>query len=280
MHFLGKLDEYLYVDTISNKNKIDSINNTFSILWVINPDTTFKIDSQYYTIQPFQLVFLTNIQKIESYNDSEFRIIKFNQYFYCLDNHDSEIGYKGALFYGSVKIPIVNISSNLAAMFHSVWDNLQTEIENKSTMQFEMLQIDLKRLLILSMRAFKEANEDEISINKESDMIKNFYYLLELHFKTKRTVKEFADLLYISPKSLTNHFATYHNRTPLKIIHERQIMEAKRLLNYTKKSLKEIAFELGFEDNQSFSRFFKNNVGITPSEFKNKNQEISDLKNL
>jgi AraC family transcriptional activator of pobA len=269
MEFFGKLDEYLYLETVSVDQSMQSqFQDTFSILWVINPDTTFVIDGQTYTIQPFQLVFLTNIQKIESYNNSEFRIIKFNRHFYCLDNHDQEIGCKGALFYGSITVPIININPEMAHEFNNIWENLQLEFTHKDSLQFEMLQIHLKRLLILSMRIFRNT-EIDATVNKNSELIKNFYYFVELHYKTKKTVQEYADLLNITPKSLTNHFMQFHEKKPLKIIHERTMMEAKRLITKTNKNMKEIAFDLGFEDNQSFSRFFKANVALSPSEFKN-----------
>lgn len=274
MEFLGKLDEYLYLDTITLEKEFQNrLDNTFSIIWVINPDTKLVIDGQEYIIQPFQLVFLTDIQKIESYNTIEFRVIKFNNHFYCLDNHDNEIGCKGVLFYGSTILPIINISSELTNEFNSIWENLQLEFKFKDNMQYEMLQIHLKRLLILSMRIYKN-NPIEVPINKDSELIKNFYYLLEINFKNKKTVQEYADLLNISPKSLTNHFTQFHDKKPLKIIHERIMMEAKRLITKTNKKMKEIAYDLGFEDNQSFSRFFKTNDGINPSLFKNNSNQL------
>jgi AraC-like DNA-binding protein len=48
------------------------------------------------------------------------------------------------------------------------------------------------------------------------------------------------------------------------------MLEARRLLKYTDKSIKEIAFEIGFEEIQTFSRFFKNYEGVSPSDFREK----------
>lgn len=71
-------------------------------------------------------------------------------------------------------------------------------------------------------------------------------------------MQEYADLLNKSPKTLSNLFSIYNQKSPLQIIHERISLESKRLLVYTDKSTKEIAFELGFEEVAHFSRFFKN----------------------
>ena len=95
------------------------------------------------------------------------------------------------------------------------------------------------------------------------------HFLVEQHFKTKHTVKEYADLLYKSPKTLSNIFSQISNKSPLQIIHERKLLDAKRMLWYTDKPVKEYAYELGFEDIQTFSRFFKKSEKISPSDFKN-----------
>ena len=81
-------------------------------------------------------------------------------------------------------------------------------------------------------------------------------------------VQDYANLLFKSPKTLSNIFSKYSDRSPLQLIKDRIILEAKRLLMYTEMSSKEIAFELGFDDPASFSRFFKNAVKESPSAFK------------
>jgi AraC-like DNA-binding protein len=65
---------------------------------------------------------------------------------------------------------------------------------------------------------------------------------------------------------------------PLLIIQNRVILEAKRLLYYTDKSAKEIAFELGFEDAAYFSNFFKKHTSLSPSLFKKQKLSIADGK--
>ncbi|MBX2901647.1 MAG: AraC family transcriptional regulator [Cyclobacteriaceae bacterium] len=59
-----------------------------------------------------------------------------------------------------------------------------------------------------------------------------------------------------------------NEKTPLQLIHERIILEAKKMLLYTDKSSKEISFELNFSDPVQFSRLFKNVTGVAPIKFK------------
>jgi AraC-like DNA-binding protein len=67
---------------------------------------------------------------------------------------------------------------------------------------------------------------------------------------------------------LSNLFSKYNNKTPLQVINDRIILEAKKLLLQSDKSSKEIAFGLGFLEAAHFSKFFKNQVGMSPTHFK------------
>jgi AraC-like DNA-binding protein len=96
--------------------------------------------------------------------------------------------------------------------------------------------------------------------------------MIEQHFKTKHTVSEYAELLFKSPKTLSKIFSKSGSKTPLNYIHDRKMLEARRLLHYSDKSVKEIAYEIGYQDIQTFSRFFKKQEGISPTEFKEQQQ--------
>ena len=60
-------------------------------------------------------------------------------------------------------------------------------------------------------------------------------------------------------------FSNISSKTPLQFIHQRRSLEAKRLLQYSEKQIQEIAYDIGFEDIQAFSRFFKKIEGVSPS---------------
>lgn len=105
------------------------------------------------------------------------------------------------------------------------------------------------------------------------DIVREYNFLVEQHFKTRHTVAEYADLLNKSPKTLANLFGKFTQSTLLQFIQERRMLEARRLLRYTDKSVKEIANDLGFEDVQTFSRFFKTNEKTSPTAYR-LNKEI------
>ena len=101
------------------------------------------------------------------------------------------------------------------------------------------------------------------------EIIRQFFILVDTHYREKKQVQDYADMLHKSPKTLSNIFSTCKLPSPLRIIHERIEAEAKRLLLYSTKSSKEIADLLGFEDQSSFSRFFKNMTGQSTVQFRN-----------
>ena len=97
--------------------------------------------------------------------------------------------------------------------------------------------------------------------------------LVDTHFKEKKQVQDYAELLFRSPKTISNLFSEYGLPSPLKVIHDRVVSEAKRLLLYTNKSAKEIGIILGFEDIATFSRFFKKMAKESISEYRKKEKQ-------
>ena len=82
------------------------------------------------------------------------------------------------------------------------------------------------------------------------------------------TVQYFAEQLNVSPKYLTNMLKALTGQTVQQIIHEKLVMKAKEKLSTTSLSVSEIAYELGFEHPQSFSKLFKSKTSFSPVEFR------------
>lgn len=271
MEFIGSSGEYfqlLNIKSSANESVFKNNSDSFSVFWSENTSNILVIDSVKYVLKPNQMVFLTEMHKVDIREVEDVQCIRFNRNFYCIDNHDSEIGCKGVLFFGTSQVPIVNLDDSNRKKMEILWTVFKAELESKDQLQLEMLQMLLKRFLILSTRIFKDENQIANQEETKLDVIRNFSFLVEVHYKTKHTVAEYADLMNKPAKSLTNLFAQHIHKSPLQIIQDRIFLEARRILINSEKSIKETAFELGFEDIQSFSRFFKNKQGISPKEFR------------
>ena len=271
MEFFGTSQEYLLVTnyTSLDAKKINENNtSTLSVLWNRNKDTNLLIDNVNYVLKTNEMIFLTEFHNVDISEIDEISIIRFNRDFYCIGNHDSEIGCKGVLFFGASQVPIIYLDDENKNKFEILWNVFLTELKSKDELQIEMLQMLLKRLLILATRLYKLQNKVLNIQDSKFDTIRDFNYLVEMHFKSKHTVSEYASIMNKPAKSLTNLFAVHIDKSPLQIIQDRIFLEARRILMYSDKSIKETTYELGFEDIQSFSRFFKNKQGISPRDFR------------
>lgn len=152
-------------------------------------------------------------------------------------------------------------------ILETVFDMFRLEMQSTDNLQMEMLQMMLKRILILCTRIYKKKIQLQAS-DQNTNIIREYNFLVEKHFREKHTVKEYADLLFKSPKTLSNLFKKMGDTSPFQFIHQRIMIEAKRLLTYSDQSISDITYELGFSDIHVFSRFFKKNDGVSPQNFR------------
>lgn len=280
MEYRGKLNEYFHLGTIKSADAswLSNYKGTcLRIFWNNKADTILIIDGVEYPLLQNQILFLTDMHDIVISKMDEINLIRFNREFYSSEFFDKEIGCNGVLFFANTKIPIITLDEINLNKFQLLWNVFLIELETRDNLQAQMLLMLLKRFLIISTRVYKVQNNNiQLHVTK-LDAIREFNLLVEMHYKTKHSVVEYADLMNKPAKSLTNLFSLHSEKTPLKVIQDRIHIEAKRQLLFTQKIVKEIAFELGFEDIQSFSRFFKNKEGLSPKEFRDENRTIEKL---
>lgn len=270
MLYTGQLNEFIRLAEIDASNYDllkEKITDGLSVIWSIE-ELKINVDGTEHLFPANSVLFLTEYHKVEVLEVSKARLIRFNRAFYCIADHDSEVGCKGILFFGASQFPKIAIPDEELEKFDILWKMFAIEMVSKDDLQNDMLQMMLKRLLILCTRVYKEQTELTTFDKKQLDIVREYNYLVESNFKTKHQVADYAEMLNKSPKTLSNLFKKYNEKSPLQIIQNRTILEARRLLRYSDKSIKEIAYEIGYEDIQSFSRFFKKIEGISPSDFK------------
>lgn len=240
----------------------------YTFIWAQSEAINVIIDSVPITIKAHSILALTPIQYLQYINGQDAIVYQFNREFYCIKDHDQEVSCVGILFFGNTNIPIIHLDKKEQRKFQILHEVFIDELETKDNIQAEMLRMLMARFIIKSTRLLK-AKEGIVQTAKSSkvDLLRSFNFLVEQHFKTEHSVSFYADELFKSPKTLSNNFAKL-NRSPLQIIHERIVLEAKRLLMYTDKTAKEIAYEVGFDDASHLSRLFKKHTSQSPSDFK------------
>ncbi|SEL10408.1 AraC family transcriptional regulator [Parapedobacter koreensis] len=244
----------------------DSI-NTF----VINKGAAQQviIDEIAYTMPAASILPVVSNQHFVFAHPEQLIAWQFNREFYCIVDHDAEVGCVGFLFYG-VQHPIfITLDEAEKEVFFQLEKMFSDEWQSRDSFQGEMLRTLLKHLIIKITRIAKRQNSSYQQFPDERmDIVRKFSLMVEINFKKEHGVGFYAAALNKSPKTLSNMFALLKQPAPSKLIQNRIILEAKRYLHYTDKSAKEIAYELGFESPTHFSRFFKLYSGTNVSAFR------------
>jgi len=109
-------------------------------------------------------------------------------------------------------------------------------------------------------------------MEKYNRIVTEFQQLLHGYYSQKvdelPKVQYFADQLHLTPNYLGDIIKHHTNKTASEAIHDLIIREAKKLIMEERFNITQIAYELGFEYPNNFSKFFKNQTELTPSEFK------------
>ena len=241
----------------------------YKFIWVQSGTLTLEIDHIPMRLEKDEIVTLTPLHHLEVKEvDGEYLTFVFNSNFYCIYGHDNEVSCNGFLFYGSSRVMRLALSVGQSSNLHDIVRIFRQESVIHDNLQEEMLRIVLKRFIITCTRIARQRFGVGQEKEKTFDIIRQYYVLVDRHFKEKKQVQDYADILCRSPKTLSNLFSTCGLPSPLRVIHDRIEAEAMRLLLYTHKSAKEISSILGFEDLSAFSRFFKKMTGESVSDYR------------
>lgn len=241
----------------------------FTFIWQPKSQLEVQIDNIPHKIKANTFLAVSPTQHLHFTPNKDTIVFQFNRDFYCIIDHDKEVSCTGVLFLGVKGAVFLEPEEKQKNKIEAILPVFFEEFQNEDNVQGEMLRILLKRVIIIFTRLAKRQLYSELQYSdKELDLVRQFNTHVELNFRKKHKVADYADMLNKSPKTLSNAFKQLEQKTPLQLIHERIELEAKRLLRYTDKTTKEIAYELGFDDASKFSRFFKTQTGSYPTAFK------------
>jgi AraC family transcriptional activator of pobA len=251
------------------------IRPTYSVLWIQQGKGRYDValSNAPFTVptmlffaanQPFRLCF-------EPGSEVRGVALHFGADFYSMEKHPAGNVDTGMLFNVLTEPVAVEVGPDDEAAFASVVALLRREMAQPALAQHEMLASCLRILLIRASRLRVEqatALPLPTPQGRVPAVLRQLEQLIEQHFHQKHTPAEYADLLHLSPKALGKLTRTYYRRTLTELIQGRIVVEAKRELYLTSKSIKEIAFSLGFSDQYYFSRFFKNTTTLAPQQYR------------
>lgn len=263
--------------SFENNNHFDHLqrNNYYSVIWLHQGSGKLKSDFSSYDFddnnllafapyQPFMLCTTARLTGVA---------LQFHPDFFCIHMHHKEVSCNGVLFNNIYQAPYVKVDPGAAATFHMIIEQMKMEMKNKGVAQYDALISYLKIFLVTASR-LKIQQQEALNLlsdsqYKEPPILQHLKDAIEGNYKVKHSAGDYATLLNISTKALGRITRVHFNKTITHLIAERIIVEAKRELYLTNKAVKEIAFELGYDDEFYFSRFFKANTDVSPQMFRN-----------
>jgi len=247
--------------------------NYFSLIWVQEGDGKLKADFSEHDFEANSLFAFSPYQPYMFVANKAIKgiAIYFHPEFFCIYKHHKEVSGNGVLYNNVFQPPFVKLDKSSKATLQMLCEQIKMEMQNPDLAQYELLVSYLKIFLITAARLKTQQQPEaaiEVRNNKEPFILQKLKDAIEENFKTKHSPVEYAELLYVSSKTLAKITKSHFNKTISNIINERIIIEAKRELYLTSKTVKEIAWELGYEDEYYFSRFFKVNADVSPQMYR------------
>lgn len=193
-------------------------------------------------------------------------VLNFHPDFFCIHKHNHEVACNGVLFNNIYQPPFHAPEEYVVTKLVRIVEDMQLELMQEGLAQYELLVSLLKIFLITASRS----RGDGVAEGEPPFVLQKLKDAIEEHYRQKHSAGDYAALLNMSPKALAKLTKRQFSRTLTDMIADRIIIEAKRELYLTSKPVKTIAYELGFNDEYHFSRYFKNKAAISPQVYRNK----------
>lgn len=145
---------------------------------------------------------------------------------------------------------------------------LTEEFEGSAPGRAEALQAHLVLLVTWFLRRAAPASADESRRALRDTLVQRYRALIELHLRRQQPLGFYAEQLKVTPDHLSRSCRAVAGLSALDLLHERLVLEARRLLAYTDAPVAEVARELGFADPAYFSRFFARQAGQAPQAYR------------
>jgi len=253
------------------QNAVPHRHNYFVIIWVKKGTGTHLIDLEKFELQDNTVYCITpgQVHQLNTTEPAEGYVISFMAEFLGAAEENYDLLFNTGLFYTFSSSPVIKVNEATSAEMEDAVAKMMKEFSNFFLLRAEILRGFLKIFLIYLTRQYEKPVESEAH-SKSIDLVKHFFAMVEKNYTTKKMVTDYAGELAVTPnylnevvKKVTGFPASHH-------IQQRIILEAKRQAVYSNVTMKEIAWELGFDDTAHFSKFFKNAAGESFSDFRAK----------
>lgn len=248
----------------------------YQLMWFWHGTGRHQIDFNDEEVSPNK-VFVISSGQLHQFKDLESPegiIIQFDEGFFSEmdDNLDSIIKY--SVFNAFHLPPYYLIGSETWERLKGIAAEMNREKSDVEKFAHDSYIYSLVKmfLIVLIREGLRTDNKPIYNNSAAYQYFINFRKALDNNYRRYHTVQQYATALRMSSKTLTQRVIQYSGQSPLQLINNKLIVEAQRMLKSKPMLIKEIAYELGFDDASYFVKFFKRQTGLLPSEFKEKEQ--------
>jgi len=244
----------------------------YQIIWIQEGKATYEVDFNLINLSRNSLLFIpkNGVNLFDKNDIYEGRIIAFTDNFFCKEQEDMNFLNTTILFHDLYEISHIN-SEPSNEIFSELFELMYKEYNSSNDkFHYDILRNYLHLFLLQSEREKRKQGFKEIKPGADLSYLMLFKEVLEKRFKKYRSINRYASELSIPVNRLNKASFQTIGKSPKQLIDERILLEAKRLLAHSTLSIKEIAFELGFDEPTNFIKYFRKHNHITPAEFRQK----------
>lgn len=265
-------NEFLFIKsrrgvTIEQPHK----SNFYSLSIALSGSCTQTINNHQSVLSPGTLLYTTPTDVTASTECSpqlEIRQLLFTKSFLLSSNLPPE-ALEELLWVDPDRPPLFKLDKQAFAKTKQLFEKIAEEASLSKTYHKHILRNGIIELLYRMNRLEKSCLKKEKKSGSQSNRLFNeFKDMVEEQYKEKKKVKEYAEMLHVTPKHLSEVIKKESGQTALEYIHGCILRQAKNQLTHTDRSAKEIAYYLGFNTPSQFGRFFKRKIGQSPIQFR------------
>lgn len=231
-----------------------------------------SIDFTRFEVQPWTVYFMApgQVHTWEFEGAVDGYVINFSKDFFQSFLLRSDFIDTFPFFTGIAQDSVYEIPEPAREEMAGLCEKLFIQVNSGKSLQRDIIKVILLYLFMLIEQQVEPAKKSKIPIYNYT-ILREFQKLIEKNYSSIRLPKDYAGLLYITPNHLNSLCKEYLGMQAGEVIRNRILLEAKRLLVSQDLTISEISYELSFNDNSYFTKFFKKQAGITPEEFRKRN---------
>lgn len=243
--------------------------NFYHLVFFTAGSGSHAIDFSNFEVKAGQIYFMSPGQVHSwSFNDGvEGYVINFSKEFFQSFLLRPDFLNSLPFFSGIASDGVLHLNENTAQEVSLLCEKLLLQVNNGKRIKWDMVRVLLLYLFMLIESQSDLQEKEKIPVYNYT-ILRNFQQLIEQHYASMRLPKDYADLLYVTPNHLNALCKAYLGMQAGEVIRNRILLEAKRLLVSQDMSISEISYQLSFNDNSYFTKFFKKLSGFTPEEFR------------